>query len=433
MKQLLILSGVVFFLFGAKAPGWGQSTYKNIVIERYNGKGFQPCEPSIAIDVNDPSIIVGGAILDKVYTSQDSGKTWSIDRLKSRYGVYGDPCIVSSPKGSFHFLHLSDPTGQGWANDSLLDRIVINNSFDKGKTWDEGYGIGLDPPRDQDKEWACTDAKGKYLYVTWTEFDKYASEAPGDSTYIRFSRGNSKGTEWTEPIRLNKFAGNCLDGDATVEGAVPCAGHKKDVYVAWALNDTIWFDRSDDNGQTWLEQDIPAAIIAGGWDQKIPGINRTNGMPVTAYDRSGGEHDGRIYINWTDQRNGEDDTDVFITWSDDHGDTWVDPVRVNDDGAGSHQFFTWLALDQSTGFLYTVFYDRRNYDDLQTDVYLAYSEDGGQTWTNERISEKPFIPSESVFFGDYNNISAVNGVIRPIWTRCDDRRLSVWTALINRP
>ena len=36
-----------------------------------------------------------------------------------------------------------------------------------------------------------------------------------------------------------------------------------------------------------------------------------------------------------------------------------------------------------------------------------------------------------MFFGDYNNITAHNGVIRPIWTRLHEGDLSVWTAIIN--
>ena len=78
-----------------------------------------------------------------------------------------------------------------------------------------------------------------------------------------------------------------------------------------------------------------------------------------------------------------------------------------------------------------MFYDRRNYTDTQTDVYMAISKDGGESFTNERISELPFTPKENVFFGDYNNISAYKGIIRPIWTRYEDGKLSIWTALIE--
>jgi len=78
-----------------------------------------------------------------------------------------------------------------------------------------------------------------------------------------------------------------------------------------------------------------------------------------------------------------------------------------------------------------IFYDRRNYVNKNTDVFLAYSTDGGATFTNVKISENLFSPSSSVFLGDYTNISAYNGVVAPIWTREDGGQSSVWTAQID--
>ena len=78
-----------------------------------------------------------------------------------------------------------------------------------------------------------------------------------------------------------------------------------------------------------------------------------------------------------------------------------------------------------------MYYDRRNYKDNQTDVYLAVSRDGGLTFTDHRISEESFMPDQEVFFGDYLNIAAVNGTIRPIWPRMDYGKTSLWIALIQ--
>ena len=64
-------------------------------------------------------------------------------------------------------------------------------------------------------------------------------------------------------------------------------------------------------------------------------------------------------------------------------------------------------------------------------MVVASSIDGGDTWTNQTVSESPFVPEGQVFFGDYNNIAAVDGHVRPIWTREDLGVLSVWTALLD--
>nr|MBK9651772.1 hypothetical protein [Bacteroidota bacterium] len=69
-----------------------------------------------------------------------------------------------------------------------------------------------------------------------------------------------------------------------------------------------------------------------------------------------------------------------------------------------------MTVDQATGYLYFVFYDRRNYTNNQTDVYVAVSTDGGTTFINHKISQTPFVPDPNVFFGDYTNITAYNGL-----------------------
>jgi hypothetical protein len=90
-----------------------------------------------------------------------------------------------------------------------------------------------------------------------------------------------------------------------------------------------------------------------------------------------------------------------------------------------------MAIDQTNGYLYFVFYDRRNYEDNNTDVYMVVTRDGGDSFINFKVSESPFLPSSGVFFGDYTNISVHDNVIRPIWARLHGGQLSVWTALVD--
>ncbi len=388
------------------------------------------CEPSLAVSKANPAYQVAGAILDQVFYSSDSGKTWTRDTLTSSYGVWGDPVLISDYQGNFYFLHLSDPTGENWSSEEILDRIVCQKSEDNGKTWNDGGYMGYHHPKDQDKQWAVADMEGN-LYATWTQFDDYGSKDTAMHSNILFAKSADGGLNWTESVRINQFAGNCLDGDQTTEGAVPAVANDGSLYVAWAYDERIYFDRSKDGGKTWLERDIQVAHQPGGWDIKIEGLMRANGMPVTVVNKHPGEREGEIYINWVDNRNGN--YDVWFVRSSDGGETWTGPLRVNDDKTQTDQFFSWLTCDQATGNLYCVFYDRRNFEDTQTEVYLATSEDGGRTWLNEKISEEAFKPNPNVFFGDYNHIDAYDGVVRPIWTRYDKGgRTSIWTALINK-
>jgi len=174
-----------------------------------------------------------------------------------------------------------------------------------------------------------------------------------------------------------------------------------------------------------------ATTQPGGWNFDLPGLNRTNGMPVTGVDISKSKYSGTIYINFSDQRNGKDNTDIFVIKSTDGGNTWSKPIKVNNDTTKTHQFLTWMSVDPKTGYIYIVYYDRSKYNDNKTDVVLAVSTDGGNSFINTTISEKPFKVRSDVFFGDYININAFDGLVRPIWTRLDNNILSVWTALIE--
>ena len=396
--------------------------HTNIII---SSTGY-PEEPTICINTKNPQQIVAGSNLNHVFYSEDGGLTWWQEQLSSPYGVWGDPCVIVDTTGSFYYFHLSNPPQGSW-----IDRIVCQRLDSIGGSWTPGTFMGLNGTKAQDKEWAVVDPRNNNIYVTWTQFDAYGSTNPLDSTIIRFSKSTDRGETWSPALRINKIAGDCLDDDNTVEGAVPTVGPNGEIYVAWTGPAGIVFDRSLDEGATWLDNDIFVADQPGGWNYEIPGIYRANGLPVTCCDISNTQFRGNIYINWTDQRNGSHDTDVWFVKSTDGGDTWTQPLRVNDDPPGKHQFFTWMTIDQATGWIYIVFYDRRNYNDLQTDVYMAVSKDGGDSFFNFRISESPFVPVSSVFFGDYNNISAHNNVVRPVWTRLHNTDLSIWTAIID--
>jgi hypothetical protein len=396
--------------------------YPNILISTQN----YPNEPSIMINPKNTGQMVAGTNIDNFYYSWDSGLTWQEGKLSSTYGVWGDPVIDVDTSGNFYFFHLSNPQVGNW-----IDRIVCQKSTNGGQTWNNGSYMGLNGTKAQDKHWSAIDRTNNNIYVTWTQFDNYGTSNPTDSSIILFSKSTDEGMTWSPAKRISKVAGDCIDSDNTDEGAVPAVGPDGEIYVSWAGPTGLVFNRSLDQGETWMDTNVFISDIPGGWDFAIPGIFRANGLPVTCCDLSNGPYRGTIYVNWTDQRNGETDTDVWLIKSTDGGLTWGERKRVNDDPAGRQQFFTWMTIDQSTGYLYFVFYDRRNYTSYKTDVYMAVSRDGGETFTNFKVSESPFTPNSSVFFGDYTNISAAHNIVRPIWARLESGELSLYTALVD--
>ena len=172
----------------------------------------------------------------------------------------------------------------------MLDRIVVQHSKAGnavGERWSKGSGAGLNGTKDQDKEWLAVSPSGDRVALCWTEFDHYGSEAAGDSTRILCSTTGRKAKKWTEPVSVSAMEGNCLDGDSTVEGAVPVWIDEMTLGVAWAHGEHIRWNVSEDAGVTFRSYEQYIADIIGGWDQVIPGIGRANGMPVTGVAREG--------------------------------------------------------------------------------------------------------------------------------------------------
>lgn len=384
---------------------------------------FSQIEPSIAIRKDKPRYMIAGSVLNDYYYSKNGGKRWKSKSLESQFGVNGDPVVHVDKKGKFYYFHLSNPAY------GYLDRIVCESSENIKGRW-YSSSTPKNGSKAQDKQWVAECPITGNLYLTWTQFDKYNSNNPLDSSVILFSKSTDEGKSWSSPIRISKFAGDCLDDDNTVEGAVPTVGPNGEIYVCWSGPKGIMFNRSLDMGETWLPEEGFVSDQPMGWNYTIPGFYRSNGLPITKCDLST-KHPGRIYLNWSDQRNGIDNTDIWLVYSDDKGETWSSEIKVNQDNSEKHQFLTWMDIDQTNGNIFFVYYDRREHKNTSTDVYMSFSKDGGKTIEDIKISKDSFTPDENIFFGDYINIAVHDNVIRPIWPRMDAGKISLWVGLIG--
>ena len=100
----------------------------------------------------------------------------------------------------------------------------------------------------------------------------------------------------------------------------------------------------------------------GGFDFITPQASRSvDAETGLAYDRSGGSHTGRVYLVLTDEFPDEsNNTDLYVRFSDNNGQTWSPRVKVNDDQTVNAQFNPRMSLDQTTGNVAVSFYDSRN-------------------------------------------------------------------------
>jgi len=386
----------------------------------------RPAEVSVAINPTNLDHVIavlmdsGGPgeprITNWAYTSVDGGMTWKgAPAQNAERRVQGDDAVTFGRDGvafhsyiSFDGIRVERPE-RAWSG------IFVRSSKD-GAAWHAPVAV-VDHVNTaipfEDKPWLGVDRgdvsphRGN-VYVAWTRFDVYGSENPAHRSHIMISRSRDGGRTFSTPLEISDETGDARDSDDTVEGAVPVAGPKGEVYIAWAGPKGIYFDSSTDGGWTFGKDSVITAM-PGGWDSPVPGLERHNGMPVTAVDLSDGANRGAVYVNWIDARNG--DLDVFVAASRDGGRTWSAPVRVNDDGKGGTQMFTWLAVDPVDGALNVVYHDRKGATAAApTGVTLARSVDGGKTFKTYPVPIASFeCCGASPFFGDYNGIDAHGG------------------------
>lgn len=395
---------------------------------KMNTTANNPEEVTIAINPRNPKIQVAASNINNFYYSSDGGHTWKERSLSSRHGYWGDPMLHFDADGNLFIAHLGKNPEKFFP--TWIDKMVVQRINYSGDSCFSDASIGYTEKKIQDKEWLSSDAKN--LYLTWTEFDKYESRNPADHSRIYFSQSADKGKTWTSPLLVSDTEGDCLDGDSTMEGATSCTDSKGTIYVCWSGINRIWFDKSTDGGKTFGTDQI-VTMQHEGWEIPVNYIYRSNGMPFVLCNSQNNHYRDRIYINWSDTRNG--DADVFVKYSDDGGKTWSRDIRVNNDALANRafQFSNNMAIDPATGFVYVIFYDTRNSNTGSfIDVYIACSKDGGETWKNVRVTPQSFpAPGKKVFFGDYIDIDAVHGIIRPAYTANVNNALHVYTALLD--
>ena len=171
----------------------------------------------------------------------------------------------------------------------------------------------------------------------------------------------------------------------------------------------------------------------GGFDFIAPQPDRSvDAEPGLAWDRTGGAHNGRVYLVYTlEHPNESDNTDIYVQFSDNTGATWSAPVRVNDDTTRNSQFLPKIALDPTSGRIAVTWYDARN--DLgtggpgdtdrvpNTDAQLwgAFSSDGRAFTPNLQISggtSNAPASGNRIDYGDYMGLAFFGGVAHPAWS-----------------
>jgi hypothetical protein len=171
----------------------------------------------------------------------------------------------------------------------------------------------------------------------------------------------------------------------------------------------------------------------GGFDYIPAQSGRSVDIEVKLeYDRTGGAHNGRVYLLWTQETpNESNDMDIMVQFSDNDGAVWSNAVRVNDNTGTSSQFNPRMSLDPTTGNIAVAWYDCRNDhgDHMRGDtngrlnddtmIYGTVSKDGGLTFAaNTRISKGVSNADQAnngIDFGDYEGMAFYGGAYFYVW------------------
>lgn len=379
----------------------------------------------------------------------------------SDYQRATDPWVSYGPSGRVHAIAI------GFDNSTPRNAILAAFSNDNGATWSAPRELRFDNPRAlgnnfNDKETLTADPTDPNLvYATWQRIVSPSEVASGKAYENSFSwysdtwftRSTNGGTTW-EPARSifhprgrhNQTIGNqvevlpngtLVNGFNYIQGVSNNDGRRG--YNVAVL-------RSTNKGQTWSGMiQVNRLLVSEVTDPETgTGVRTGDILPDFAADHSNAATRGNLYAVWMDTRfNDPDHNDILLSRSRDGGRTWSAPTVVDQTPAGVDAFTAMVDVD-SAGRVAVSYHDFRNDVPgdgvLSTDLWVAYSHDGGQTFAaadEVRLTPASFdmrtAPfANGLFVGDYTGLSHFGTRFDALWVDTNDGNTANRTEVLHR-
>jgi hypothetical protein len=340
--------------------------------------------------------------------------------------------------------------------DSRLLISYITGTGSMGAAWSSNLGATWSATvtfpgatTSADKNLSCTDGiptspfYGR-AYTVYTEF------AGANSGRIVATWSSDGGVTWSSVIPISPVpsAGHHHQG---CDVAVDPYGWVRVVYANCTTNgqnsteDYLGWAESGNGGVTWLDMsDVKVNMNGIRTSSLLPApaaVIRANGFPRIDIDRTclPSSDDAYVVAGEKNFAPALDNADIVLMKTPDGGSTWT-RTRVNQNPAGSYEYFPAVNVDE-TGGINVCYYSTRGIPTNDSArIYLSRSTDGGATWVDILVSDHKFKPvpiagTAAGYQGDYIGITSGGaGKIIPYW--CEQNpttggRYQAYAALVD--
>jgi membrane-bound inhibitor of C-type lysozyme len=336
-------------------------------------------EPSIAIDpTNTNRIVIGWRQFDTVNSnfrqagngySLDGGLTWIFPGVLDPGVFRSDPVLDFDAEGNFYYNSLT----------SGFDCDVFKIT-DGSNNWETPV-----PARGGDKQWMRldrTDGIGKANnYSFWN-----ASFSNCNGAFTRSTDG-SNGFE------------ECISIDSDPVWGTLAVDAEGTLYLAGSSNSGIVLVKSTsakDPSVSVMWDSVTQVDLDGDLNVQVP-VNPAGlmGQVWVDVDVSNGVGRGNVYVAASVFRfSNNDPGDVMFAKSTDGGNSFQPPIKINTDaGTTAYQWFGTMSVAPN-GRIDVVWLDTRDAaNGIDSVLYYSFSEDEGETWSENTAISEPFDPS----------------------------------------
>jgi hypothetical protein len=361
-------------------------------------------EGSIAISPTDPANLVVSSNFFAFY-SLNNGQTWSSSSIGG-LSICCDENVAFDSAGNAYLQALAFPPSGGRG-------VRVAKSIDKGQTYPvalAGFAENhVDAAADQGFMAIDNQPDSPFrdnIYVVWSEYGNHRCQGGSNSGNICSDPSHCPGGSCNAvfPPMGNVMSGFPLFFTRSTNGAATFAlpiditescnfqehsssittGPNGEIYVVWIGCGAVRFDKSLDGGLTWGSDRVVRTFPAPA--NSFPLSDDVRGNPTVVVDRTTGIYRGRIYVSSIDTNAPGGAADAWMAYSSDGGDTWSSPVYMSDGPRGAYKYYFQPRLSVGpSGRLDAAWYDTRfnastDTNNVTYDFVATYSLDGGATF-----------------------------------------------------